>query len=1647
MPQIVNTFLKSKMNKDLDSRIIPNGEYRDAQNLQISRSQGAEVGEFENVLGNEQQQYLYTGRNGANYTGKIIGQFTDPVEGNIYIMSAGYSGNGRCPRDIVVYSGAALQSASTISLYSKGPGGALLNPQVLGIEVGMTLWGDNWNGQPSGDGGQETDAIVTAVTATNIVLSQSITLAGGGFVGEGDKIYIGWNNTIHRYNVNSNTLTLLVRGSFLNFHQDYRIFGINLLEDLLFWTDNRNQPRKINVTLANPLDLINPTHYVNEDQISVAKYYPYETPLVLRQTIRGITAGAQDTARKGYTLTMADTTNIQIGDIVSGFPSQGSQELWNVIYIDPNVSVVIYNNFKDGSATQRPGAYNGTDNINITFSNTTMSNSAERKLSRGFDQTCRAAGAVAVGSLLSINYNYNNVNTEQSPQPTPRIGDYITSATMNGPSGLGITISDEVVITEVNLITPGATGKIDIKLSKAVTVNAIGNDITISANPNYNDTFTGDPDLIEEKFVRFSYRFKYEDNEYSLAAPYTQLCFIPDQEGIIGGGKNEQLQDMVNIYDSTIVEWFTNKIDTIALKIPLPDGGTTEATALEFLNNNYKVTNIEILYKESDGLSSKILDSIEVNNLTASNIVKIPNSTGNTTQFYYDFNYESIKPYRTLPTSEQNRVYDNVPLKALGQEVSANRVIYGNFLQKHTPPNNLDYEVINSNKSVSYNNYSQYPNHSVKQNRSYQVGWVLSDRYGRASSVVLSSNDDNPLLNGSTIYVPYKTWGELDNTITDITTYKWLGSALRVKLNNGITQTTNNSITGEPGLYKAEEDTSVDSATIVNPGTGYTVGDKCTTNYGALGNLGLGEDFEIQVQSISGGGPTGPISGFTIINRGSGYVNDQILTLVGGTGSNATVKVTVNDANPTGWQSYKLVVKQQEQEYYNVYLPGFISGYPVVNSGEYGRIAFSVLLGDNINKVPRDLNEVGPLQDEFSASVNLFGRVNNPNIDNKNKGAAGNYYNNRTYPWNTQYFPGRKNDEAVTVGNIGQSGLQLGTSPFDNTGTQGEFNNSTGDIPWGNPGVYQSLYNQEQAPIAMGLKIGAEESQPQLTQAGSPQLNTLGAKVTANVFGAAQGTNDGCMVPFLSVSETSPVESLLEIFYESSTSGNFIDLNRQVTADYAGVSGTTVTAGSFGEDTASGTALITAFSFTDSAGNNLTLDSVPTITQILDGNGVDVTGSFTIVQNGGSPLNFDIKTNQLFWYGNETPSKSNTFILSFQTSYSSGTYIDILNNQITISLTNIAPVIGGFTPSVGPDAGVQQACSKAGGSSGYDTTTTNFGQFTGGKNGSADPGSDTLELCHSLSVLASPVGSTAVFEIDHETGVVTKTSGTLVNGTYSFECTLTDAAAYYPPNCISYSGSLQTTCNYDIVLGTPPVNQVLCYGPSSAMASLDTSCVYGGTGYPLEVFFGANKFINSGTGGATGSGTASILSTIDTAIGVGSLGYGLSSNNNLNLRYYNAYNEALAGFACGLPPVAPVFTTGSLVQGIFALKVTLSKTAYASTENDYRTNFTILYRPSSSDPWQLATTDSSSPTAPSSTVGNFNQLDITGSGIASSSLTYHFSAVGEYAFRNNGVQNGTGCSVSGCYTCARVDVDFYDAINGPGQTGCPGTADPCTGPL
>ena len=75
MAKVQNTFLKSKMNKDLDARILPEGEYRDARNAQISKSESSQVWNLENTLGNHSIQNYQTLTQSTNI--KCIGHFSD----------------------------------------------------------------------------------------------------------------------------------------------------------------------------------------------------------------------------------------------------------------------------------------------------------------------------------------------------------------------------------------------------------------------------------------------------------------------------------------------------------------------------------------------------------------------------------------------------------------------------------------------------------------------------------------------------------------------------------------------------------------------------------------------------------------------------------------------------------------------------------------------------------------------------------------------------------------------------------------------------------------------------------------------------------------------------------------------------------------------------------------------------------------------------------------------------------------------------------------------------------------------------------------------------------------------------------------------------------------------------------------------------------------------------------------------------------------------------------------------------------------------------------------------------------------------------------------------------------------------------------
>ena len=89
MPEIQNNFIQSKMNQDVDDRLVPNGEYRAALNVAISRSEGSDVGALENILGNS--EISVTNLTGLRINNlDIVGYYIDRSEDNIYVFLSDY---------------------------------------------------------------------------------------------------------------------------------------------------------------------------------------------------------------------------------------------------------------------------------------------------------------------------------------------------------------------------------------------------------------------------------------------------------------------------------------------------------------------------------------------------------------------------------------------------------------------------------------------------------------------------------------------------------------------------------------------------------------------------------------------------------------------------------------------------------------------------------------------------------------------------------------------------------------------------------------------------------------------------------------------------------------------------------------------------------------------------------------------------------------------------------------------------------------------------------------------------------------------------------------------------------------------------------------------------------------------------------------------------------------------------------------------------------------------------------------------------------------------------------------------------------------------------------------------------------------------
>jgi len=147
------------------------------------------------------------------------------------------------------------------------------------------------------------------------------------------------------------------------------------------------------------------------------------------------------------------------------------------------------------------------------------------------------------------------------------------------------------------------------------------------------------------------------------------------------------------------------------------------------------VVSVDILFKDEPSPNIYIVDTISPNDAiatgSANNVWDNVKSGG-----LYEINSEAVNS--VVPSNQLLRPWDNVPRRALAQDITGSRVVYGNYVQ------NYNLNTANGNKYfanfepglVQYNDSISGANKSIKSLREYQLGVVFIDEYGRETPVI-----------------------------------------------------------------------------------------------------------------------------------------------------------------------------------------------------------------------------------------------------------------------------------------------------------------------------------------------------------------------------------------------------------------------------------------------------------------------------------------------------------------------------------------------------------------------------------------------------------------------------------------------------------------------------------------------------------------------------------------------------------------------------------------------------------------------------------------------------------------------------------------------------------------------------------------------
>tara|TARA_R110000822_G_scaffold356_10_gene1561 strand:+ start:15 stop:8012 length:7998 start_codon:yes stop_codon:yes gene_type:complete len=646
MPDIKNQFTGGKMNKDLDERLVPKGQYRDAMNIQVSTSEGSEVGTVQNILGNAQVSLL----NGFTLPleSKTIGCVADEKNDALYYL---------------VWS----NDANYIIEYIRG-----------------------------------NDFATPVFTDTKHVLE---------------------------------------------FNFDTSVTGINIIDDMIFWTDNKTEPKKINIVRCKQgtIDFVQHTRLINESQnillidnvdietkhITVIKKCPKTALKLNLKTAREID--------KIYTGVITITNFNELNVVPENIHPFGGD-------LVPAANGNVINSLNYSSFVNVIYTQNAPINDRFDFDGLTTedgSNEFSVKIMNGIDQLGNEVPLSKINEQGGLNGWHHasatyggGPNNGDTNKTNIAIGTKVVLKPYDGVNPPGLPVTDYVIKGEITDRFPSFTkygNSTNAILQPQFNTDDYAVDIKITAidgtPPSVPDgetelkyvidLFDDTEKLFEFKFPRFSYRYKYSDGEYSTFAPFTRVAFQP-------GPFDYHPRKGYNL-------GMTNRIQSVDLY-----GLVTSKTPED-------VESIDILFKDEPSPSIYVVDTIRKDDVAIfGSVNKWDSILNGGVNSFYNIKKETINSI--VPSNQLLRPWDNVPRKALAQDITGNRIVYANYIQNYDLKKDGKNFVPNFTVNFVNDAYrvdlltgwtkTSGADKSIKSLREYQLGVVFVDKYGRETPVI-----------------------------------------------------------------------------------------------------------------------------------------------------------------------------------------------------------------------------------------------------------------------------------------------------------------------------------------------------------------------------------------------------------------------------------------------------------------------------------------------------------------------------------------------------------------------------------------------------------------------------------------------------------------------------------------------------------------------------------------------------------------------------------------------------------------------------------------------------------------------------------------------------------------------------------------------